>query len=50
MTLPTQARAVVIGGGIMGLSTAYHLAGLGWRDVVVLERGAIGCGTTNWIL
>jgi len=46
MTLPTQARAVVIAGGIMGLSTAYHLAGLGWRDVVVLERGAIGCGTT----
>ncbi|HYB43764.1 MAG TPA: FAD-dependent oxidoreductase, partial [Candidatus Methylomirabilis sp.] len=36
--LPPHARAVVIGGGIVGCSTAYHLARLGWRDVVVLER------------
>jgi glycine cleavage system T protein len=44
--LPTHARAVVIGGGIVGCSTAYHLARLGWRDVVLLERGQLSCGTT----
>ncbi len=38
--LPTQARAVVIGGGIVGCSVAYHLTKLGWTDVVVLERDA----------
>src|SRR5437870_8610156 len=43
---PTQARVVIIGGGIVGCSTAYHLARLGWRDVVLLERGALSCGTT----
>jgi hypothetical protein len=36
---PTQARVVIIGGGIMGCSTAYHLAKLGWKDVVLLEQG-----------
>ncbi len=46
MSLPTQARAVVIGGGIVGCSTAYHLAGLGWRDVVVLERTRLTSGST----
>jgi len=44
--LPSHARAVVIGGGIIGCSTAYHLARLGWRDVVLLERGQLSCGTT----
>jgi len=44
--LPTHARAVVIGGGIIGCSTAYHLAKLGWNDVVVLERGKLTCGST----
>jgi len=34
----TQARAVVIGGGIVGCSTAYHLAKLGWQDTVIVER------------
>ncbi|SEE20598.1 4-methylaminobutanoate oxidase (formaldehyde-forming) [Rhizobiales bacterium GAS188] len=44
--IPTQARMVVIGGGIVGCSVAYHLAKLGWRDVVLLEQGALSCGTT----
>ncbi|MBM3733092.1 MAG: FAD-dependent oxidoreductase [Acidimicrobiia bacterium] len=46
MTLPTQARAVVIGGGIVGCSVAYHLARLGWRDTVLVERGKLTCGST----
>ena len=33
---PTRARAVVVGGGVIGCSTAYHLAKLGWEDVVLL--------------
>jgi len=45
-TLPTQARVVVVGGGIVGASTAYHLAKLGVRDVVLLEQGRLTCGTT----
>jgi 4-methylaminobutanoate oxidase (formaldehyde-forming) len=44
--LPTHARVVVVGGGIAGCSVAYHLAKLGWRDVVLLERRDISCGTT----
>ena len=36
--LPTTARAVIIGGGIVGCSTAYHLGKLGWTDTVLLER------------
>ena len=44
--LPTQARVVIIGGGIMGCSTAYHLAKLGWKDVVLLEQGRLSGGTT----
>jgi 4-methylaminobutanoate oxidase (formaldehyde-forming) len=43
---PTQARAVIIGGGIVGCSVAYHLAQLGWQDVVVLERKTIASGTS----
>ncbi len=41
-----RARAVVVGGGIAGASVAYHLAALGWRDVVLLERRSLTCGTT----
>jgi 4-methylaminobutanoate oxidase (formaldehyde-forming) len=45
--LPSAARVVIIGGGIMGCSTAYHLAGLGWRDVVVLEQARLTGGSTH---
>ncbi len=44
--LPSHAEIVVIGGGIIGCSTAYHLAKLGKRDVVLLERSKLGSGTT----
>ena len=44
--LPTHARVVVAGGGIIGTSIAYHLAKLGWSDVVLLERDQITSGTT----
>ncbi len=45
-TLPTQARAVIIGGGVVGCSVAYHLTKLGWTDVVLLERKQLTSGTT----
>ena len=44
--LPDRARVVVIGGGIIGVSVAYHLADLGWTDVVVCERDRLTSGTT----
>jgi 4-methylaminobutanoate oxidase (formaldehyde-forming) len=44
--LPSHARVVIIGGGIIGTSVAYHLTKLGWRDVVLLEQGSISGGTT----
>jgi glycine cleavage system aminomethyltransferase T/glycine/D-amino acid oxidase-like deaminating enzyme len=44
--IPRQARVVIIGGGIVGCSTAYHLARLGWKDVVLLERRQLTSGTT----
>jgi len=44
--VPAQARIVVIGGGIMGCSVAYHLAKLGQTEVVLLEQGRLTCGTT----
>jgi glycine cleavage system aminomethyltransferase T/glycine/D-amino acid oxidase-like deaminating enzyme len=44
--LPARARVVVIGGGIIGCSVAYHLAHAGWKDVVLLERDRITSGTT----
>src|SRR6476469_7500743 len=46
MNVPTHARVVVIGGGIAGCSTAYHLAKLGVTEVVLLEQGKRTCGTT----
>ncbi len=44
--LPTSAKAVIIGGGIVGTSTAYHLAKLGWTDTVLLERHKLTSGST----
>ncbi|WP_376743430.1 FAD-dependent oxidoreductase [Ensifer canadensis] len=43
---PTQAQVVIIGGGIIGCSVAYHLTKLGWTDVVLLEQGQLSGGTT----
>jgi glycine/D-amino acid oxidase-like deaminating enzyme len=45
-TPPSHARAVIVGGGVVGCSIAYHLAKLGWTDVVLLERKQVSCGTT----
>src|SRR5262245_65496581 len=44
--LPRAARAVIVGGGIAGCSLAYHLAKLGWTDVLLLEQGKLTSGTT----
>ena len=44
--LPSKARAVIIGGGVAGCSVAYHLAKLGWKDIVLLERKQLTSGTT----
>jgi len=44
--VPQHARCVVVGGGIIGTSTAYHLAKRGWKDVVLLEKHALTAGTT----
>ena len=46
LNLPESARVVVVGGGIIGLSVAYHLAHLGCKDVVLLERDKLTSGTT----
>ncbi len=44
--LPARARVVVVGGGVIGTSVAYHLTRLGWDDVLLLEQGTLSCGTT----
>jgi 4-methylaminobutanoate oxidase (formaldehyde-forming) len=44
--LPSKARVVIIGGGVIGCSVAYHLTKLGWTDVVLLERKQLTSGTT----
>ncbi|GFE49157.1 FAD-dependent oxidoreductase [Roseobacter cerasinus] len=43
---PSNARVVIIGGGVIGCSVAYHLTKLGWKDVVLLERKQLTSGTT----
>ncbi len=43
---PDRARVVIIGGGVIGASVAYHLTKLGWNDVVLLERDQLNSGTT----
>ena len=44
--LPEKAEVVIIGGGIIGCSIAYHLTKRGMKDVVLLERKQLTCGTT----
>lgn len=44
--LPSRARIVIIGGGVIGTSVAYHLTAAGETDVVLLEQGELSCGTT----
>ena len=46
MSLPARADVIIVGGGIIGCSIAYHLTKLGIRDVVLLERRQLTCGTT----
>ena len=44
--LPSSSKVVVIGGGVVGCSTAYHLAKFGWKDTILLERDQLTSGTT----
>ena len=44
--VPSHARVVIVGGGVIGCSVAYHLTKLGWKDVVLLERKQLTSGTT----
>ncbi len=46
MSVPQSAQIVIVGGGIVGVSVAYHLAKLGRRDVLLLEQGSLTCGST----
>lgn len=46
-TVPPTADVVIIGGGVMGASTAFHLAEAGVRNIVVVERGDLGCGSSG---
>jgi 4-methylaminobutanoate oxidase (formaldehyde-forming) len=45
-SLPSRAQVVIVGGGVIGCSIAYHLAHLGWTDVVLLEQHQLTAGTT----
>ena len=46
MNIPKHSRVVIIGGGVVGCSVAYHLGKKAWSDVVVLERKKLTSGTT----
>ncbi len=46
LQIPKQARIVIVGGGIIGCSTAYHLAKMDCNDVVVIEKGKLTSGST----
>ena len=45
-THPSETKVVIVGGGVVGASVAYHLTQLGWKDVVLLEQNALAGGTT----
>ena len=44
--IPGTARVVIIGGGVIGCSVAYHLAQKGWKEIILLERKQLTSGTT----
>ena len=44
--METQARVVIIGGGVMGCSLAYHLCKEGWSDLILLEKAELTSGST----
>ncbi len=44
--MKSDARVVVIGGGVVGVSVLYHLAKAGWKDLLLIERGELTCGST----
>ena len=46
MNITEEANVVIIGGGVIGCSIAYHLGKLGWKDILLLERKKLTCGTT----
>jgi sarcosine oxidase subunit beta len=46
-SVPATAEVVIIGGGVMGASAAFHLAEAGVRDIVVVERGELACGSSG---
>ena len=46
MEIPSSAKVVVIGGGVVGNSVAYHLAKFGWKETILLERDQLTSGTT----
>src|SRR5262249_1106031 len=43
---PTETKVLIVGGGIVGCSLAYHLTKLGWKDVVLVEQNQLAGGTT----
>jgi sarcosine dehydrogenase len=45
-SIPKEAKVVIVGGGVVGCSAAYHLTKLGWKDVLLLEQNQLGGGTT----
>ena len=52
--MKTHAKAIVIGGGVVGCSVLYHLAKAGWKDIILIERSeltmALACVFINFIL
>ena len=44
--MKTQARVVIVGGGVMGVSALYHLTKLGWSDVVLIDKNELTSGST----